>query len=86
MMGEHRGMMGGDHGRRGGGFFPFFIIGGLLKFLLAFGLILLGLRLFRGRRGGGGGFGGWRGRPAHYEPMPGDHRKTAAHTSENNYL
>jgi hypothetical protein len=66
------------------GFFPFMILGGLLKLGTALALILLGLRLFRGGRGGRGP---WRGRPAQvYEPMPGQSRREPPHTSETSYL
>lgn len=78
----------GDRHFGPGPFFPFMILGGLLKLLFAGALIMFGLRLFRGRggRGGWGGPGRWRGRPAVHEPMPGDHRRHATHTPENNYL
>lgn len=89
--GEHGPFGRGDHDF-GSGFFPFMILGGLLKLGAALALIMLGLRLFRGGRGGWGGRGGrggnWRGRPQAqvYEPMPGDRRREPLHTSDNSYL
>ena len=65
----------GDFGRRGPGFFPFMIFGGLLKLLAAVALIMFGLRLLR--RGGRGGRRGRWGRGHHGpgggpKPWPGE--------------